>query len=1527
MLLAVVLLVLGLQKVEVLRLPSMEKLQWDVYHLDSQAIKISLSVDSKKLWLGTFKGLFEHDTKTGRTKKRGTGLFARDPRINNVLADGKGGVWFGTDNGLAHVGNFNEGPVGRVVHCMVMDGLKGIWFATDAGLQYLGFNGERRKFFNTDNSRLPSNGVGSLIKDGQGGLWINANNRIYSNHSKCLTHLKADGSWEIIDLKLSKTLERKGFTGLARDGNRGIWIGISGDGTLYSEGGLVYFDLKKRTWTLYTKSNSGFPSDSTLCLESDGKGGVWIGTTNGLAHFSADKNWRQFNFDDSRLAVYDIKRDVADNVWVATSNGYARFRPFTLRNIPKFLGCFFSHKKNNQNPSWVETATDDADSTRQSGSVNFSENDRPLLTFHNAKRLLANKLMAGKRIKLPESAYFAAEKSFYSKLLEGGKYDVLVVPFQTQYNGVDQIGRSFMTYRLALEIEAGTKLKVAPVNLVYRALGSRARYYQEQEVYELANKLGVSRIIWGYAGIKGFRALSVCVAVQTGTSLSGQSNLRYKNFDLSKVTFTHLPFQTFSGNLNQIMAFLQLPGYKASSLKTYSILPYPELPSAPTMLFDFRTENPLHRACYFQLLGLLTPESSEYIRNYFFIRSLVAISQVSPQSVGYNLIEARALLYLYRRPAAMKIFESPKGIEEQALLELLNGNLTELAALVPQISSSIMKLLSEIELVDLKAGYSMNLNQDYSVVTRQYPQWEFLLTQRMAFTVFRRLQSNLEIKNILDLDFPLEGYSVKDLKNGAMAAGETNRERIILELAYFDHIRQILKRDGDYYLSLKLGGGPDRYDYLMMLSGKGQANLLKRIRFKSSWRKKYSGALALLDVCSSIYKDHPSFLYQKIWAQYYLPARKEIMFKNSIETEIYNNILKILWYSGGLDSRSQYLPQFFNDDFMQERVKANRDRLTPRELNYVFKQDFPPRIDQKKYLYVDDVLPWVHDNFMILRNAYLNLIKEKSFAEAKKLLKKYGHRFHGNPYLAVLKAEQAVSEGNFKKAEQIYHKIIDEESSTWINYHGLGQMYIAQERYDEAGKAFLSFPFFKGEKPYGYGNVTLSNYSYYAGEALFSHGAYKQAKKLFDCCISFNTGSQSDLASHIRLALMDNDFKTATFYAFKRAKRYNSSEAYGQYLTFLHLQGESDMAWALFYRLLSKNEKPDIWSSAIVGHRVTNTDFIGLSDWFHKIAEFDKVDEKRRYLARYGVLSLMDRKPNMKMVDVIKSVDDLSGYIIRKGTVNINNPMNETVGPGAIILNLEKDKKLRSNNVVKIPCYSSIARAYLLLQQKDYKNAFHVYEKRSINYDYRNEVYGKALQSYLVWAGIKSGHREKMAKFIELIRGRHKGIVKDFDLELAMAAFNGGIGNHKVAVKHLKNAFSVIPKVERRPQFPWYQLVELCEWLYEDSGNKSYKKLALMWAQKYQIMQPMFAWAYGVEAKYTTNSEDRIRALAFALYLDCQSKHISGFSKQEKAAASKWMEKHNPFVDNENRDNIQINGVNNAMNDIMSSGSVVLNLI
>ena len=119
----------------------------------------------------------------------------------------------------------------------------------------------------------------------------------------------------------------------------------------------------------------------------------------------------------------------------------------------------------------------------------------------------------------------------------------------------------------------------------------------------------------------------------------------------------------------------------------------------------------------------------------------------------------------------------------------------------------------------------------------------------------------------------------------------------------------------------------------------------------------------------------------------------------------------------------------------------------------------------------------------------------------------------------------------------------------------------------------------------------------------------------------------------------------------------------------------------------------------------------------------------------------------------------------------------------------------------------------------------------------------------------------------------------------------------------LLKTFNHRPHTENRLFFSWYQILELCELLYQETNDEKFIRLGLRWAQNYQVIQPMFAYAYGFEAKYTKDAQRRLQALATTLYLDRDSAFNSHFSQQVKRKAAPWMEKHNPFTRKPTRTN------------------------
>jgi hypothetical protein len=111
---------------------------------------------------------------------------------------------------------------------------------------------------------------------------------------------------------------------LESDGNGGLWIG--------TYGGLAYRSVSGE-WTVYTKDNFGssyFGSPLIKALESDGSGGLWIVTDGGIAYRSVSGEWTVYNQDNSglpdNLREYQIdvlESDGSGGLWIGTWNSLA----------------------------------------------------------------------------------------------------------------------------------------------------------------------------------------------------------------------------------------------------------------------------------------------------------------------------------------------------------------------------------------------------------------------------------------------------------------------------------------------------------------------------------------------------------------------------------------------------------------------------------------------------------------------------------------------------------------------------------------------------------------------------------------------------------------------------------------------------------------------------------------------------------------------------------------------------------------------------------------------------------------------------------------------------------------------------------------------------------------------------------------------------------------------------------------------------------------------------------------------------
>lgn len=214
---------------------------------------------------------------------------------------------------------------------------KTLWVGTTGGLEEWSTTTGRLQNILLSADDLPNSPISAILNDGQNGLWISTSK--HDNHYWTddklisLIHRSEQGKLTI------HTAEKSNFSSddinvLISDGNSGLWIGTND--------GLAHFSQNQ--WTIYNSENSDLPSDTVNAILGDGHGGIWIGTSEnydgdtykyiggGLAHLSSQGGWTIYNRKNSELPSNNVKvlhRDEQDNLWVVTSSVVGYFFALT----------------------------------------------------------------------------------------------------------------------------------------------------------------------------------------------------------------------------------------------------------------------------------------------------------------------------------------------------------------------------------------------------------------------------------------------------------------------------------------------------------------------------------------------------------------------------------------------------------------------------------------------------------------------------------------------------------------------------------------------------------------------------------------------------------------------------------------------------------------------------------------------------------------------------------------------------------------------------------------------------------------------------------------------------------------------------------------------------------------------------------------------------------------------------------------------------------------------------------------------
>lgn len=1130
----------------------------------------------------------------------------------------------------------------------------------------------------------------------------------------------------------------------------------------------------------------------------------------------------------------------------------------------------------------------------------------------------------------PSLSWFDDQKKIrHQSLLQQGTFDVLVVPFQVQHFGIDAIGRSLMTAYLVDYLQKTTSLEIPDPSLVLKALGENARTYKKEEVYHLAQQLGVKTIVWSYVGHDRLLDMRVTLQIQRRDESGLHENTPIIQWDSESLRFSDEtpPEEVFLMLIPQIGQHLEIttPRKLPPPLSKPVESQPPILPQSPQQLINSVGTDPLTRAYYLQVLGTLFPHSTERAKERLFEKSLLALNQLHPATPGWRLLKARALFHLKRRPAALAVLGEPATPADKAFLALLNGNLPEMEFQFRQIDQPINFALTVFDLFDLRSHYhkTENKERDQETLAKQFPGWAPLMIRRAVDLDDWHPSSNVLIKALLDQAFPLSNESLQDLVSEQTFLQESDPSMNAIERSVRSHIQETMKVQSRNWCCFKNLHSPHPLDYLELLESLAEANLLHAVWHEYGIQGNYKAAIDILYQIDSLYSGHPAFArHRHSIGVAFVKAQKQDTNFPALRRD-YQGLLNAMLWSGGqtLSTMEVTWVELENFNLFQKMPEVDKQPIVP--LWILFVRDLPRRSywlqseigsSQETYFRnLEQSLKYTHSSFSVLKEMHDWLTgQDKKSPEGKAVLEANSHRFIGDPERESWMTARQFQLGNPDEGIRQYKAAINQGTTDWEQYEKLGTYYILEGHYEEAMKVFKRFPEFHQKNPEN--PIRISNLAYNVGSLLFWRGAVQMAIPMYQISANLQTGSDASLSSELRLAMLDGDYRTAAKISLTRAKRYNSVYAFRDYLTFLHLLGFSKQSWAGFGSLLGKFDTPQIWTSAFIGHRLEGRSDQDIQAWLDEQNKREPLHPEKSFPARFAFMIFnIDRPPSASRIDLIETYEakfpskfGVSGHIF--------NVAGKVVGPSSykdydrhhVILptDYQPGKPKKDLEQIKAQAGQTVdseltlfAKGYAALRTKDYETALHWFEKRARFYTYGEEDQTSYALPYFAWAASQSGKGDAFRIFLD--RFKDPGYIRDwyqgFDYFLAEAFWAGGQGQHDQAVQFLHQAFAHRPHTEMRPMFSWYQIVEACEMLFEATRNDKYRNLALKWAKEYQVIQPMFAWAYGVEVKYSKDPTEKQRALALALFLDQNSERIQGISESEKQQALKWLSTNNPF--------------------------------
>jgi len=274
-------------------------------------------------------------------------------RINCILQDSKGLMWFGTQEGLNRYDGYQvtvylhqPGDLNslndNIIRALFEDRQGVLWIGTDEGLNKYHWQSDRFTGYQNDPddpNSLGSNEIRVIYEDKAGELWIGTRtgglNRFDPQKKQFVRFQNNPHDPD--------SLSDNFVTSIVEDRNGVLWIGTRGGLNKYDRPGNRFVRFRYNPDNPYSLS-----SDSVNVVYQDNSGRLWVGTEDsGLNRFDPLKgqfiHYRKSTEIPNSLTsdtIYSIFEDREGMLWIGTNNGLNRLLDEKSGNFLHYQGYF-----------------------------------------------------------------------------------------------------------------------------------------------------------------------------------------------------------------------------------------------------------------------------------------------------------------------------------------------------------------------------------------------------------------------------------------------------------------------------------------------------------------------------------------------------------------------------------------------------------------------------------------------------------------------------------------------------------------------------------------------------------------------------------------------------------------------------------------------------------------------------------------------------------------------------------------------------------------------------------------------------------------------------------------------------------------------------------------------------------------------------------------------------------------------------------------------------------------------------------